>query len=118
MLLMSRLGIGFLLVMAVAAGYYLGMRQAVHFDTGRADVSADGDGSIIVTDWTYGFGDGVQWTDAKNTWHESGAPDCLPPLTSVNDLHFAWIDASVEDFGWRQVIWIDCRSGTTAARAP
>ena len=111
-------GILILLVVAVAAGYYLGSRQTVRLSTGRADVAADGSGSISADDWTYGYGPGIEWTDALGTWHESGQPDCLPPGASVEDVRFAWTEASIEGFGWRPVVWIDCQSVQTSLDAP
>jgi hypothetical protein len=83
---------------------------SVTITTGRADSTGNGGGSITTDGWTYGFSSDVPWTDANNSWHDGGTPDCLPPLSSVDEVRFAWIEVSVEGASWRPVIWIDCRS--------
>lgn len=105
-------------VLALAAGFSLGARQAgVHIETGRADSTAAGGGSISTDGWTYGFSADIAWIDALDTRHE-GLPDCLPPLSSVEDVTFAWVDATIEGTTWRPVIWIDCRGVPQPSEPP
>jgi hypothetical protein len=93
------------------AGFLIGTwRSGTTITTGRADSTGDGGGSITTDGWTYGFSSDVPWTDANNSWHDGGTPDCLPPLSSVDEVRFAWIEVSVEGASWRPVVWIDCRS--------
>ena len=96
---------------ALAIGFALGTwRAGATIETGRADSTANGGGSISTDGWTYGFGADVDWIDTSNSWHQGGPPDCLPPLSSVEDVRFAWIEVTVEGSTWRPVVWIDCRS--------
>jgi hypothetical protein len=98
-------------VVALAIGFFAGTwRQGPIIDTGRADSTADGGGSISTDGWTYAFPADVTWVDASNVWHEDGPPDCLPPGSSVDDVRFAAAEVSVEGSNWRPVVWIDCRS--------
>jgi hypothetical protein len=107
----GRLRLMALVLVALVIGFLLGTWRAnARIDTGRADSTANGDGSISTDDWTYGFSADVTWIDANNTWHEDGPIDCLPPLSSVEGLRFAWTEATVEGVIWRPVVWIDCRS--------
>ena len=85
-------------------------RAGTHIQTGRADSTGNGGGSITTDDWTYGFGADVMWLDINNSWHDSGVPDCLPPLSTVYDIRFAWTEVTVEGSTWRPVVWIDCTS--------
>ena len=100
------------IVVALAVGFLAGTwRSGPTISTGRAQSKGDGGGSIITTDgWTYGFSSDMAWTDSGGAYHENGLPDCLPPLSSVEGVRFAWVDVSVESTGWRTVVWIDCRS--------
>jgi hypothetical protein len=96
---------------ALLAGFLIGTwRASARVDSGRADTTIHGDGSISTDEWTYGFAADVNWIDANNTWHEDGPIDCLPPGSSVEGLRFAWVEATVEGTTWRPVVWIDCRS--------
>jgi hypothetical protein len=106
-------------VLSLAAGFFIGARQAgVHIDTGRADTNYLGAGSISTDGWTYGLPSDVAWTDANNSYHEGGPVDCLPPLTSVEGVKFAWVEAKVEGTGWRPVVWIDCRGVPPPSESP
>lgn len=97
-------------VLALAAGFLIGTRQAgVHTDTGRADSTAHGGGTIFTDDWAYGFAADVPWTDAANTRHEGDTPACLPPLSSVDGIRFAYVEVTVEGATFRPVVWVDCR---------
>lgn len=99
------------IVVALVLGFLIGSwRSGVHIETGRADSTGEGGGSISTDGWTYGFGADVAWTDAFNTRHEGDIPDCLPPLSSVEGVRFAWVEATVEGVTYRPVVWIDCRS--------
>ena len=99
------------IVLAVALGFLIGSwRSGVTIETGRADSTGNGGGSITTDGWTYGFSSDIAWTDASNSLHEGGIPDCLPPLSSVEGVRFAWVEARVEGSTWRPVVWIDCRS--------
>jgi hypothetical protein len=107
----DRLRLVAVIAVAVALGFLIGTwRSGVTIETGRADSTANGGGSISTDGWTYGFSSDTAWTDASNSWHDSGLPDCLPPLSSVEGVRFAWVQATVEGVSWRPVIWIDCRS--------
>lgn len=100
---------------AMALGYLLGAwvgpgRPNVVIQTGRADSTAGGGGSITTSGWTYGFSSDIAWTDAANSWHDHGLPACLAPLSSVEGVRFASVEARVNGIAWRPVVWIDCRS--------
>lgn len=78
-------------------GFLIGTwRAGASIHTGRADSTANGGGSIITEEWTYGFPADVSWIDTSNAWHEGGIPDCLPPGSSVEGVRFASIDVTVE----------------------
>jgi hypothetical protein len=107
----SRLRIVAVIVVALAVGFLIGTwRSGVHIETGQAHSTGNGGGSIIAGGWTYGFPADIAWVDTSNSWHEGGIPDCLPPLSIVQGVRFAWVEASIEGTGWRAVVWIDCRS--------
>jgi hypothetical protein len=107
----GRLRLVAVVVVALGLGFVIGtVRTEATIATGRADSMGQGGGSIITDDWTYGFSSDLPWTDRTNSYHENGMPNCLPPLSSVEGLRFAWVAVSVEGAGWRQVVWIDCRS--------
>ena len=109
---MQRLGVPLAAVALVAffAGFGVAkMLGGTIVDTGRADVSEGGGGSISADDWTYGFAPDVNWTDANGTWHEGSPPDCLVHGESVN-VTFAATEVTVEGAIWRPVVWVDCRS--------
>jgi hypothetical protein len=111
MIMLDQLRVVALIAVAVALGFLIGTwRSGVTIETGRADSKGDGGGSIITDGWTYGFSSDVAWTDSSNSWHDGGLPDCLPPLSSVEGLRFAWVEAKVEGTTFRPVVWIDCRS--------
>jgi hypothetical protein len=100
-----------IVAVALVVGFLIGTwRASPRVETGRADAAGDGGGSIITDDWTYGFPRDVTWVDSSNTWHDNGAPDCVPPLSSVEGLRFAWIEVTIEGLTSRPVVWIDCRS--------
>jgi hypothetical protein len=100
-----------LVIVALVIGFAAAtLRSATHIQTGRADSTAGGGGSITTEDWTYGFGANVMWLDINNSWHDRGVPDCLPLLSSVYDVRFAWTEVTVEGSTWRPVVWIDCTS--------
>lgn len=97
-------------VLSLAAGFFIGARQAgVQLDMGHAQTNDVGGGSIVTDGWTYGFSADVAWTDANDSYHEGGPVNCLPPLSSVEDVRFAWVEVTVEGTKWRPVVWIDCR---------
>jgi len=99
-----------LVVVALAIGFFIGTwRAGATIETGRADSTATGGGSIITEGWTYGFSADAAWTDTGNVFHDSGLPDCLPLLSSVENLRFAWVQVTVEGVTSRPVVWIDCR---------
>jgi hypothetical protein len=106
----SRLRLVAVIVVALAVGFLIGTwRSGVHIETGQAHSTGNGGGSIITDGWTYGFPADIAWTDVNNSYHEGGLPDCLPPLSIVEGVRFAWVEATVEGTGWRPVIWVDCR---------
>ena len=106
-----------LLALVFAIGYFIGDQTAgARILTGRADGAADGGGSIITDEWTYGIS-GVTWVDEQNTWHDSGTPDCVRVGESVYGLRFAAVEVTVEGSTWKPVVWIDCRSGSPSAGA-
>jgi hypothetical protein len=94
----------------LAAGFFYWASHHPTIETGRADSTANGGGSIITGGWTYAFYSDMAWTDAHDAYHDNGLPECLPPLSSVEDVRFAWVEVSVEGSTWRHVVWIDCRS--------
>jgi hypothetical protein len=99
---------------AVALGFLIGTwRTGARTETGQAHSTGAGGGSIVTSGWTYGFASDVAWTDANNSRHEGGTPDCLPPLSIKDGVKFAWIEVTVDGSTWRPVVWIDCR-GVTA----
>jgi hypothetical protein len=100
-----------LLGVLLAAGFFYWVsRNGATLETGRVDSKGNGGGSIITNDWTYGFSSDVAWTDRSNTLHDSGLSECLPPLSSVEDVRFAWVQVTIQGVTWRQVVWIDCQS--------
>lgn len=100
-----------LAVVALAVGFFIGSwRTEATISTGRADSTAEGGGSIETDGWTYGFSSDVSWIGVDNSWHEGGTPECLPALSSVEGVRFAWVEVTVEGATWRPVVWIDCRS--------
>lgn len=110
----SRLRLLALAVVALVLGFLLGTwRSGVHIETGRADSTGVGGGTIFTDDWAYGFAADVPWTDAANSRHEGDVPDCLAPLSSVEGIRFAWVEVTVEGTTVRPVVWIDCRSVLT-----
>ncbi len=110
----NRLRLAAVVVVALALGFLVGTwRSGVHIETGQAHSTGNGGGSIVTDGWTYGFPADIAWLDIHNSWHEGGLPDCLPSLSIVDGVRFAWVDARIEDRGWRPVVWIDCRSVTS-----
>jgi len=107
----GRLRLAAVVAVALAVGFLLGTgRSGATIETGRADSTGGGGGSISTDGWTYGLSSDISWTDVHGSIHGGGLPDCLPPLSSVEGVRFAWVEVSVEGAGWRQVVWIDCRS--------
>jgi hypothetical protein len=101
-------------VVALAVGFLISTwRAGATIETGQAHSKGDGGGSIVTSGWTYGFASDVAWTDANNSWHEGGTPDCLPPLSIKGGVRFAWIEVTVGGQTWRPVVWIDCRGVPT-----
>ena len=99
-----------LVVVAVVVGYVLGeWRDGPMILTGRADMTAEGGGSITTDEWTYALAAEVDWIDSNNTWHLSERPGCLDPGESV-EVRFAATEVTIEGTTWRPVVWIDCRS--------
>ena len=97
-----------LVVVAVAAGYFVAARSSATIRTGRAD-AAEGAISILTDDWTYGVPvGGVAWTDKTGSWHEDGRPDCLPP-GAASQIRFASVETTIDGTTWRPVVWVDCR---------
>jgi len=71
--------------------------------------SAEGAISIESGDWTYGVAlDGVSWTDANGSWHDSGRPECLAPSETTIPVRFAAIEVTVDGVTWRPVVWVSC----------
>ena len=115
----SRLRLVAVAILSLAAGFFIGSRQAgPHVETGRAQTNGVGGGSIITDGWTYGFSADVAWTDANGSQHEGGPVECLPPLSSVEGVKFAWVEVQVEGTGWRPVVWIDCRGVPLPSSSP
>jgi hypothetical protein len=115
----GRLRLVILVGLALVVGFLVGSwRSGVHIETGQAHSMGNGGGSIITDGGTYGFSADIAWTDNLNSWHEGGLPDCLPPLSIVDGLRFAWVEANVDGIGWRPVVWVDCRSVPQPTAAP
>ena len=107
----SRLRWVAVVVVALAVGFLIGTwRAGATIQTGRADSNGAGAGSITTSGWTYGFASDLAWTDDMGSWHDSGTPACLPPLSSRDGVKFASVEVTVDGNTWRPVIWIDCRS--------
>jgi hypothetical protein len=104
------------LFLALIAGFALASwRAGPHVTTGRADTAADGGGSIITPDWTYGFPAGVDWMDSRGVWHTGGeTPECLSTDRSVM-VRFASVEVTIDGTTWRPVVWIDCRGAAEYA---
>lgn len=103
--------VALLVILAMAVGFFAGRWHAgPELRIGTAHVAADGGGTIMTDDWSYGLPGDVQWTDATASWHDSGHPDCLPPLEIVANVRFATVDVSLDRGTWRQVVWVDCQS--------
>jgi hypothetical protein len=104
---------------ALVIGFLMGLwRAGPIIDTGRVDSMGDGGGTIFTDDWSYGFSAEVAWTDAGNGRHEGGTPDCLPPLSSVEGVRFAYVEVTFEGATWRPVLWIDCRGVPPPSEPP
>jgi hypothetical protein len=58
---------------------------------------------------TYGFGSPPDWTDSAGVFHLGDWPECLPPMSSVDDLRIAADWLWVEGVGEATVFWVDCR---------
>ena len=97
-------------VVVAVAGFYAGRRLNTTIETGEVHSQGDGGGSILTPGWTYGFGRDVTWLDDRGSWHESDTPDCLPPLSVVKNVRFAWAEVTVQGTTWRPVVWVDCSS--------
>jgi hypothetical protein len=98
------------LVLLVAAAFYLGTtRPAVSMHT-AVPASASGAISIEADGWTYSVPlDGVEWIDGHGSWHDSERPSCLPPGGTTSPVTFASVQVTVEGSTWRPVVLVDCR---------
>lgn len=98
------------LVGLIVGAFWLGSsRPAVSFHTGVAH-SAEGAISVEADGWTYAVPlDGVAWVDSRDTWHNGGRPECLPPTGTTRPITFAAVEATVEGSTWRPVVWVSCR---------
>jgi hypothetical protein len=98
------------LVVAFAAGSWIGGERALHLPIYTADgyVGAD-QASFLVGDMTYGFESSVAWTDSTGAEHEGGWPDCLPKLHEVKGVRFSGAVLWHETSGIARVVWVDCR---------
>ncbi len=100
-----------LVVLAFGAGLWAKDQARYYPPIVQADCSTmdTGDGTCMANGVAYGIPLGVPWTDKFGSMHDSGTPECLPPLSGVNGLRVAadwvWIDGSA----WAQVLWVDCR---------
>jgi hypothetical protein len=97
--------------LSFALGYVVRNSQPIGLTvyTASGQVGADG-ASFQVGDTTYGFESSVAWTDAAGAEHESGWPDCLPKLQSVQGVRFGGAVVWHGDQGLAQVLWVDCRA--------
>lgn len=98
------------LAAALAAAFLFGTtRPAVAIHSGVPS-SAEGAISVDADGWTYGIPlDGVQWIDSRNSWHDRGRPECLPPTGTTRPVTFGAVEATVQGVTWRPVVWVDCR---------
>lgn len=101
---------GLLVVLVLAAGFYLGTlgsQASVH--TGVPS-SAEGAISIEADGWTYSVPlDGVAWIDDGGVRHDSGRPTCLPVEGTTEAVRFGAVTVALESSTWRPVVWVDCR---------
>ena len=106
-----RTALPILVVMVAIIGAYLfgTTRPAVSIHT-AVPSSVEGAISIEADGWTYGVPlDGVEWIDSQNAWHESGRPECLPPIGTTRSVTFGAVEVTVHGTTWRPVVWVDCR---------
>ena len=75
--------------------------------SGTAD-SAEGAILVEADSHTYDIPLDVNWTGVDGVWHSGDRPECLPPDVQV-PIRFAWVEVTVENSTWRQVLWVDCR---------
>ena len=69
----GRVQVVVLVGLALAVGFLVGTwRAGATMESGRADSTANGGGSIITDGWTYGFPADVAWTDTTNRFHPDG----------------------------------------------
>jgi len=112
---LSRSWIGMAAAAAVALAFGLGywVRAAQHAELTiyRANGYVGADvASFPVGDTTYGFRSNVAWTDSAGTEHDSGWPDCLPRLHSVQAIRFGGAVVWHGSTGEALVLWVDCRA--------
>ena len=101
------------LLVAAAAGGAAGYAVAAH----RSNVTVamgtfyvgDREASGDVNGWVYGISESVAWLDARDSWHESGWPDCLAPIGATKTVRFGYasVDGPTTE-SWRQVVWVSC----------
>ena len=96
--------------LAVVAGYLLGSWRSSPRLTDGVAHSVEQQVSIEAGSWTYAMPLDVAWRAADGTWNGGGRPECVPPSDSpIEDVTFAYVDASFAGVGWRPVVWVDCQ---------
>lgn len=97
------------LAAAAVLGYVVGASNGDVFEAVGTAHSVDAQISIHTDDWTYAVPLDVPWSDAQDTWHHGGRPECLPPSNApLEDIRFAAVPVEVRGAGYRQVVAVFC----------
>jgi len=105
------LGGAAILLLAVGLGYSLGAtRNHVMQLTGTASVGRTV-ASIEARGSYYGVSESIAWIDATGSFHDDGWPECFGGAGSTTTVRFGAVDVALpDDGGFRQVVYVDCRS--------
>jgi hypothetical protein len=75
--------------------------------------AGEGVATAVVDGWAYGIPMDVAWVGSDGSWRQSGTPACLAWTGTPRDvgIQFGWVPITSPDGnGWRQVVWVSCRS--------
>ena len=104
----------FVVILIVLAAFGAGYRIATvnaerpSVYTGIGYVGED-QATFEAGDTSYGFRSAVSWTDGSGSFHAGGWPECLPKLQAVTGVRFAATTIWVDQIGFSQVVWVDCK---------